>query len=350
MKPIAICQNEKIFSHSTSWTPRFVEYCELNNIPFEIVDCYRTDIISKLQNYSALIWNYSNFVIADILEARNIIQIASNIGLVTFPYPEMNWHFDDKVAEMYALQACEIQMPNSWVFYEEEACLQWLRNKAIFPIVAKLRCGSGSNNVKLIHNANEGTSYVKRMFSRGFDPSPSLAYKAYSKLQSSKDIKMIFSRVKKIPEFLNTRRHAKMMPVEKGYCYFQEFVPNNGYDLKVVVIGDKITFCARNIRKNDFRASGGGDCYYDRKLLTDNVIDTAFSAAKKLRMDCVGFDFVVDNETGIGKIIEMCYGFDYEVQMELGAWVDRDHKWHEEAVCVPDEIIKLTLKKIGEMK
>nr|WP_303182766.1 hypothetical protein [Lachnoclostridium phocaeense] len=346
MKPIAICQNKKIFNHSTSWTPRFIEFCRENNIPFEIVDCYRSDVVKKLPNYSALLWNYSNFVIADLLEARNIIQIADNLGLETFPYPGMNWHFDDKIAEMYAFESIGAEIPRNWVFYAEDECLEWVRHKAEYPIVAKLRCGSGANNVKLLRNAQEAVRYVKRMFGKGFDPAPSLAYKAYSKIQSSKDLSMVIARIKKIPEFLNTRAHAKMMPIEKGYCYFQEYIPNDGYDLKVVVIGDKMTFCARNVRKNDFRASGGGDCYYDRTLLTNDVIDTAFDAAKRLNMDCVGFDFVVDKKSGKGKIIEMCYGFDYKVQKDLGAYVDRNHIWHEQAVIVPDEIVKIVIEKV----
>ena len=346
MKPIAICQNKKIFDHSTSWTPRFIDFCKDNGIPYEIVNCYRPDIIKRLPNYSALLWNYNNFVIADLLEARNIIQVAHNLGLVTFPYPDMNWHFDDKIAEMYALESVKAEIPRNWVFYDKEECLEWIRHKAQYPFVAKSRCGSGANNVKLLRNKREAEKYVSRMFSKGFDPTPSLSYKAFSKIQSSKDLSMIISRIKKIPEFLNTRAHAKMMPIEKGYCYFQEFIPNDGYDLKVVVIGDKMTFCARNVRKYDFRASGGGDCYYDRTLLTDNVIDSAFEAAQRLNMECVGFDFVVDKKTGKGKIIEMCYGFDYEVQKNLGAYVDKNHTWHEEAVIVPDEIVKMVIEKV----
>lgn len=348
MKPIAICQNKKIFDHSTAWTPRFIEYCEQEKIPFEIVDCYDTNIIKQLPKYSALLWNYSNYVISDLLEARNILQIADNLGLVTFPYPSMNWHFDDKIAEMYAFQSINAPIPQSWVFYIEDDCIDWLKNKAQYPLVAKLRCGSGANNVKLLHSSKEAIKYAMRMFSNGFNPAPSFAYKAYSKLQSSRDIATIISRIKKIPEFLNTRRHAQMMPIEKGYCYFQEFIPNDGYDLKVVVIGNKMTFCARNVRKNDFRASGGGDCYYDRSLLTEDVIDSAFETAKRLEMSCVGFDFVVNKSTGQGKIVEMCYGFDYEVQKDLGAYVDQKHEWHEEAVCVPGEIVKMVVEKVVE--
>lgn len=116
MKPIAICQNERIFNHSTSWTPRYIDYCRKKRIPYEVVDCYQNDIVERLPQYSALIWNYSNFVISDILKSRNIIKIASDMGLVTFPYPDMNWHFDDKIAEMYAFKACKIDIPESWVF------------------------------------------------------------------------------------------------------------------------------------------------------------------------------------------------------------------------------------------
>lgn len=346
MKPIAICQNKEIFFHSNSWESRCIEYCRQQRIPHEVVNCYKNDIIFNLSNYSALIWNYSNFVISDLLEARNILQIASDKGLATFPYPDMNWHFDDKIAEMYALQAVGAPIPKSWVFYIEGECITWLKQEAKFPLVAKLRCGSGSNNVKLLRNTKEAIKYVRRMFSKGYNPAPSFTYKAYSKLQSVKNVEMVINRIKKIPEFLNTRRHGKMIPVEKGYCYFQEYIPNDGYDLKVVVIGNKMTFCARNVRKNDFRASGGGDCYYDRSLLTKNVIDSAFDAANKLNMYCVGFDYVVDKDTGNGKIVEMCYGFDYEVQRDLGAYVNNNYEWHDEAVYVPDEIVDMIVRKV----
>lgn len=347
IKPIAICENKKIFDHFTSWIPRFISYCFENDIPFEVVNPYASDFVSKIGNYSAIVWYYSNYVISDLLEAWNILKVAENMGLTAFPGTDSNWHFDDKIAEMYALQSVGAKIPESWVFYLEDECEDFLKNQAEYPIIGKLRAGSGSNNVKLFNNPESAVKYARRMFSKGYDPSPSLMYKAYSKFQSSSDWKMMMSRIKKIPQFLNTRRHAKMMPAEKGYCYFQEFIPNKGYDLKVVVINDKMTFCARNVRKNDFRASGGGSIYYDRALLTDSIIDSAFEAADKLGMKCVGFDYVVDEATGEGKIIEMCYGFDYTAQSDLNAYVDRNHNWHEEAVYVPDEIIKMVWDEVN---
>ena len=348
MKPIAICETRKVFDHYTSWTPRFVEYCEEAGILYELVDCYSTGIVPKLDRYSALIWNYSNYVISDLLEARNIIQVAESLGLVCFPSQKAGWHFDDKIAEMYAFQSVNAPIPESWVFYMEDECVDWLRGEAKYPLVAKLRCGSGANNVKLLNNEREAVAYAHRMFSGGYNPTPSIAYKAYSKLQSSRDLRSVVSRVQKIPQFLNTRRHARMMPQERGYCYVQAFVPNKGFDLKVVVVNGKMTFCSRDVRKNDFRASGGGAIAYNRSLLTDEVIDSAYAVADALCLDCVGFDYVVDCATGKGAIVEMCYGFDWQVQRDLGAWVDCNHVWHEEAVIVPDEIVKLIVDKIGE--
>ena len=48
----------------------------------------------------------------------------------------------------------------------------------------------------------------------------------------------------------------KLLPLEKGYVYFQDFIPNNDTDTRIVVIGDKIIGERRGVRNGDFRASG----------------------------------------------------------------------------------------------
>lgn len=339
VKKIAICKNEKIFSHDGQWIDSWAEACEKKNIPYEFVDFYNYDIISKINEYRAVLWNVQNYVYCDILESNNILNVFEDNGVKVFPDRYTRWHFDDKIAEMYLLQSLDAPIPESWVFYNLDVCLKWLEKEAEYPLVAKLRCGSGSNNVKLLNNFSEAKKYAKTMFSNGFDPSPSFAYKAYSKLQSSRDWKTMVSRIKKIPMFLNTLSHAKQFPNEKAYCYFQKFVKNPGYDLKVVVIGDKLSFIARNIRKGDWRASGGGDCYYDRNLITKEIIDSAFNVADKAKFQCMGFDYVVDEVTGKGLIIEMCYGFDHKTLYDAGGYFDRQGNWHDEPVNIPEEII-----------
>lgn len=345
MKPVAICLSQ-LMEHrkSKSEIPGWVEYLEKNEIPYEIIDCYHYDIVDQLDKYSALLWWYNNFVIPDLLEAQNILDIAEKKGLKVYPNHATGWYFDDKIAEMYALQAVRAPIPNSWVFYRLDDCLKWLRDNAKYPLVAKLRNGSGSNNVKLIKDTGEAKKYAKRMFSKGFQPAPSLVYKTFSKIQSTHDWKTFLSRLKKVPDFLWVRRLAKQMPVEKGYCYFQEFTPNDGYDFKVAVVGDKLSYLIRRNRKGDFRASGGGEIFYDRSLVSEQIIHSAFAAADALEMQCVGFDYLIDSRTGEGKIIEMCFGFDQDAIWASGGYFDRDCVWHNEPLNTTVSVIEKLLR------
>lgn len=338
-KPIAICKNDKIFKHSGNWNIQFIRYCEEKGISYEVLNCYDSEIINKIDAFSALVWPIQNYVISDMLESRTILRIAEEKGLNVFPNIKTSWHFDDKVAEMYLFQSLGAPIPKSWIFYTLEDSLSFLNNKS-YPIIAKLRTGSGSNNVKLLKNKRESFKYSKRMFSKGYDASPSLLYKAYSKAQSSRSMKIALGRIKKIPEFLNTKRHANKLPIEKGYTYFQELIPNDGYDIKVVVVGDKLSYFVRKVRKGDFRASGGGDFFYDKKYITKEIIDIAFNISNRAGLQCVGFDFVVDNMTNSPLIIEMCYGFDWEAILAAEGYWTSDGEWHDKPLNVPNEIIK----------
>ena len=342
---IAIHQDTKMFKHESVWIPECKAYCEENGIDCDIISCYDSDIINKLRGYDAVLWTMQNYVKADIMEARSILNSAKKMGLKVFPDHNTSWHFDDKIAETYLLQAVGAPLPESWIFYFEDECVKWLETEAQYPLVAKLRCGSGANNVKLLNNADEAKEYAHIMFTKGIDPTPKVAYKAYSKIQSTRNIKTLIKNAKKIPDFLRTRKNAKKMNREDGYCYFQEYIDNDGFDLKIVVIGDKFIPECRRTRKGDWRASGGGDRYYDNSVITRQILDSAFDAYDKCKLQCVGFDYVVDKNTGIGKIIEMSYGTNFEALSWVNGYFDRDMVWHEDKnLSISKEIIKHVLE------
>ncbi len=341
MKPLGICTNllskqRENFGRDMSIEP----FLEKHHIPYVDFDCYAYDVIDKLDELSGLFWWYSHYVFADKAEAQFILDIAAQKGLKVYPDHNTAWHFDDKIAEMYAFQSVSAAIPNSWVFYRKEECDRWIDNEASFPLVAKLKNGSGSNNVKLLKTKQQAHAYCKKMFSTGYKSAPSLVYKTFSKVQSTKNWKMFVHRFKQIPNFLKARAMAKGLGIEREYCYFQEFIPNAGFDLKVAVVGDKLGFLVRSVRKGDFRASGGGDIYYDRSLITKDIIDEAFCVADALHTQCMGFDFVVDSRTGKGLIVEMCHGFDHEAIYDAGGYFDRAGQWHTQPLHCGEEIIK----------
>lgn len=346
MKPIGLCDN--LLTRTRTDTTEVLGWenaLKESGLPYEHIDCYKYDIIHEMEKYSGILWHYGNFVNADLMEARNILDIASSKGLAVFPDHNTAWHFDDKIAESYLLDSVGAPIPKYWVFYELNKVLDWLKNKAEYPLVAKLRRGSGSNNVKLLKDYHSASKYAKRMLSRGYSPTQNLLFKTYSKVQSTRSIATFKKRIKRIPDFLNARRFGHGMPVEKGYCYFQEFIKNDGYDLKVVVVGDKCSFFARNVRKGSFKASGGGDFFYDKTKIPESVVKTAFDTAEKIGSQCIGFDFVVDNTNQTGRIIEMCFGFDFLAISDCGGYWDKELIWHDEPLYVRSEVIENVFAK-----
>lgn len=337
---IAIHQNKKIFDHSVPWDKEWINYCKKYNISFEIVDCFRNDIIDKLKNFDILVWNFQNYVLQEMLFARSILNVAKNMGLKVFPDFNTAWHYDDKVAEMYLLQSVNAPMPRSWIFSSKEVCDSWIDKEAEFPIISKLRCGSGSHNVKMIDSKDKANAYVKKMFKNGLKSTPDLFFKASSNFKTAKDWNSILKRIKRIPEFLQTLSRARRFGRERDYAYFQEYIPNNGFDIKVAVIGNKVSFLIRDIRKGDFRASGGGSVYFDKSLVPENVLKSAFEISDKLGFQCMGYDYVVDKHTNEGKIVEISYGFSHKAIMGAKGYWDRDLVWQEEPLNAPAEIIK----------
>lgn len=332
--------------HSTSWNMPWAEYLKANQIDFDFVNLLGVNAIETLKNYDCLLWHFGNYVYQDMLEARSILYSAKKMGLKVFPDYNDAWHFDDKVAEMYALQSVGAPIPQSWVYYDIDTLKHAIdSNELQFPIVAKLRTGSGSHNVKMIKSKSQLLKYARRMFGRGYNPAPSLLYKTSSNVRSSHDKATFMSKLKRAPEFLRTLKGARQFPHEKGYVYLQEFIPNDGYDMKIVVVGDKLSGLYRPIRSHDFRASGGGEVLYDKKLFSENIIKSAFAAADAIGFQCVGFDYVVDKRTGKGVIVEMSYGFSHTAVMGMNGWFDRDCQWHDGALNAPEELLRNMVEK-----
>lgn len=343
---VAIGKSSTRMEHTTGWAKPWEEYCKEQNIDYEFVDPLKGDVIEKLKGFDVFVWLFSNYNHQEMLEARNILYAAKRMGLKIFPDFNEAWHVDDKVAEMYALKSIQAPIPKSFVYYDIESLEDDIDNGNItFPIVAKLRTGSGSHNVKLIKNKSGLLNYARRMFGRGFNPAPSLFYKTSSNIRSSHNKQQFLAKLKRAPEFLRTLSSARRFPNEKDYVYLQEFIPNDGYDMKVCVVGDKCSYFVRPVRSHDFRASGGGDIFYDKKYFNKQVIESAFKVSDLLGFQCMGYDYVVNKNKNEGVIIETCYGFSHEALLLAGGYFDRSLKWHDEPFNAPKELLNNILNK-----
>lgn len=327
-------------THSGHWSFEWAKYCKIHGVEFDFVNCYKLESIRDLEMYDALFWNISHYSKRDMIFARSILISAKSLGLQIFPNTADVWHFDDKVAQDYYLHSLNISAPNSLVLFSYESVIKWLETDPNLPVVAKLRCGSGSQNVKLLESRKEVLNYANKMFKKdGFSTVPSIAFKTKSNILSVKSFTDILTRTKKIPDFVNTLKKSKSLEREKGYMYLQSLIENEGFDLKVVVIKDKLSYVARRSRAGDFRASGGGAFYYDNKLVTSQVIDLCFTASDKMGTSCMGYDVVIDKNSGTPYIIEMSYGFSHVSLLGANGYWNRSHSWIDEPLNAPEEIL-----------
>lgn len=316
-----------IVRRSNDFSARWIDYCEKNGISYVIVDPFCVDIVNQVRDCACFMWHFYHDDYRDKLFAKQLIYSLENIGIKCFPNPRTMWHFDDKLGQKYLLEAIEAPFVMSYVFYTKKEALTWI-NSTAFPKVFKLRGGAGAYNVKLIKTTNEAIKIVNKAFSKGF----SSDYKKTSFLESVRKWKAkqitTYEVVKKIAALvLKQHINVKMTPREIGYVYFQEFVPNNTFDIRVCVVGDKAFALKRLTRKGDFRASGSGNIVYDKNQIDERCVRIAFDINKKIKAQSIAYDFVFDVQN-IPLIVEISYAYAVRAYDKCEGYWDKNLNWH----------------------
>lgn len=314
-----------------SFSDKWIEYCTSKKIDFKIVNCYSTDIVKQLEDCNGLMWHWKHYDYKDVRFAKQLTFALEKAGKLVFPNANSSWHFDDKVGQKYLLEAIGAPLISSFVFYDKISALKWIQ-ETNFPKVFKLRGGAGSLNVKLIPDKHTAKQIIKKAFNSGF---PSVDNKGkifdrWGKFIKNKNKSSFYSLLRSIGLYLfpNIDSNRKFFSREKGYVYFQNFVPNNSSDIRVIVIGGKAFGIRRFNRKGDFRASGSGLWSHDKNSIPTEAISLAFKTAKQLEMQSLAIDIIFLNNLPL--IVEISYAF------PLGDFVDKcpgvwdEHLiWHE---------------------
>ena len=332
-----------IHNKKHSFSELWIGYCSTHNIPYKIVDCYQSDIISQLKDCDALMWHHHHANYKDVLFAKQLLFSLHQSGKKVFPDFNTNWHFDDKVGQKYLLEAIGAPLVPSYVFYTKHEAINWANSNA-FPKVFKLRGGAGSANVRLVKSKNIAKKLINQAFERGFSHFNRLAYldERLKKYKAGRDT--LWGVCKGIGRLIISTEFEKMSPREKGYIYFQDFIPNNQFDIRVIVIGNKAFAIKRMVRKNDFRASGSGSIIYKKEEIDIRCVKIALETSEKLKSQSLAYDFVF-NDKNEPLIVEISYGFSPSGYFDCPGYWDNNLNWREEDFDPYGWMVELVLEK-----
>lgn len=315
--------------YSTSvFTKNWIEYCKKTNLDFKIVNCYDNDIVEQLKDVEIVLWHHNHANPKDVLFAKQLLFSLESSGKKVFPDFNSGWHFDDKLGQKYLFESKDISHINTYAFYSKKEAVDWVE-KSTFPKVFKLRRGAGAKNVKLIKNQNQAKSIINIAFGKGFRQYNAVGSIKEEIKKFSFNKTSLLNLLKAFVHFVYPIQLEKSQGRERGYVYFQDFIPNLSFDYRVKVIGDKLWAFKRMVRKGDFRASGSGNLVFDNSQISIDLIKFGFMVADKLGSSCIAMDIVAD-ANNVYRLIEVSYGFGFdEMEKKNGFWT-KDFNFHNQ--------------------
>jgi glutathione synthase/RimK-type ligase-like ATP-grasp enzyme len=235
----------------------------------------------------------------------------------------------------------------SWIFYEYKSAVEF-SEKASYPLVFKLCSGAGSRMVRLIKNKYTAKKYIDLMFRTGISYEKGLPDEFFDIIKN-KGISYFLKT--KAANFFNRKKEGKFFINEdwqthKNYILFQEFLPGNQYDTRVVTIGDRAFGFVRYNRKDDFRASGESNVNYDPKSIDLSFVELALKISKRFGFDTMAYDFLYDQDKNPA-ISEISYVYGGQRGSKIskcpGYW-NQKMVWYEGRTSVAHGILSHILK------
>lgn len=304
-------------SYSTKWAEFLTKHgCQYKMLSLD------PNSLSEFSTVDAVMWRFLHNP-----SQKRIFHILSNflekiLKIPVYPDSISAWHFDEKIAQHFLFEESNLPCIKSYLFFNYPDSMVWILNNKRYPIVYKLSTGAGSANILLINSRKEAQKTAFKMFFEGVYP--------YSFNEFKRKIN-ILARLRNtskyfldgMPSLNNT-----YFTIERGYLYFQMFLPNNFFDTRITVIGNRAFGFRRYNRDNDFRASGSGKIDYTPENIDKRCVEIAFRFSKDHSFKCMAYDFLI-NEEGLPEICEISYAFaDRPVYECPGHWTD-DLKWQE---------------------
>jgi hypothetical protein len=267
-----------------SFSSRWIDLLRAEGHEAHVVHALSADFFQQLEGCHGFMWWFPQIPGRNTWPKRLLLALDHVRDLPLFPNRQTIWHFEDKLAQHYLLQAAGIPYPQTWVFWSYNAALRFTQT-ARYPFVIKLATGIMSRNVRLVRNAAEAQSWIKRLFGAGL-------FRFEHPLRST--ARRLLYRWRRL-----SKEHSLRLPREEdlqtNYLLAQEFLPGNDFDTRITVIGHRAFGFRRLNRPGDFRASGSGRIDHRPNLINLDAVRLAFRVARTLGTQSLAVDVLHRN-------------------------------------------------------
>lgn len=311
MKPIIAIQPDNQQLSSGRWqsfSTRWHELASRQGIVTREINVYSSakDLFEQLNGCDAFMWWFAQ-PLSSIRPGLRIIAALVHVNQVrTFPDLHTIWHFDDKIAGYYLLRAAGIPTPRTWVLWTRRQAEGFLSN-AEFPLVLKLTSGIVSRNVELLPTTKEAKCYVHELFGAGMHSLP----------PANLPFRWLIRRLREATRIVRSQESNEAF--HNGYMLLQEFLPDNEFDIRITVIGNRAFAFRRFNRPNDFRASGSGRIDWDPAQIPTDALLLAYQTACLLKTQSLAVDIL--RREGKPVITEISYYYEgWAIEACPGHW------------------------------
>jgi len=258
------------------WT-KYRRFLEKNGFASDFYDIHAHDWIEKARRFDVVIGLVSNEInhLEEIRVKYHFLE--TYLGKMCYPSAVQALLYENKCLEAYVSTVSGLPFAKTYISHRKEDALAVLE-KARYPLVSKVNQSSGSMGVELVRTPRQARRVVRQAFSRT-------------------------GRSVHVPWFR-----------QKNYVYFQEFVPNDGYDIRVILVGNCAFGYYRKVLSGDFRASGMGAV--EKRALPEDAVRVAWNAYRHINSPQLVVD-MVHGLDGRYTIIEFTLFFQVETPEQL---------------------------------
>jgi len=261
---------------SPRWT-KYIRFLDHNKIPYSIYEVHRSRWLQEARQYDVVVGICSSaaYRLDEMRRKYNVLE--RHMGIACYPGFDAMLFYEDKILEAHLSTVYDLPFVPTFVSNDYQDTVDFIAN-AELPLVSKIVPGAGSVGVELMRTRGECLKVARRAFSS-----------------------------------TGRASHVPYMR-QKDYVYFQQFIENDGYDLRVIVVENMVFGYYRKVLANDFRASGMNEV--EKRELPPEAMRIALKAYGVFRMPMLVVDMLRDSD-GKFWVIEMSPNCQIETPEQL---------------------------------